>query len=670
MGKTFTIDDKILGKVLTIHYEDGNDVSGIEKLLSERAIGFDTETAKALGFESDPRAGLDPYRSRLRLLQFATEDCHVYIYDNFRISGAVKSALVNLLERELPVKIAYNSKFDVKMVRHHLGVRRMGKLFDPELAYRLIHCGQMPAKAKLGVVVQELLDIALEKELQMSDWSVPELTEDQLIYGARDAYILIPLRERLIEEITALGLQLAAKLDFGSVDPISSLELTGFPIDPEKWIAVDTQMKEKRMDVMEQISAELRESGAVPQQGLFYGAPLGSGRASTSITSPKQIREMLESYGITLPEKVDRHTRKKSKTTGTPWLKPMRNKFKVIPMLLTFRELDKRKTSYGADYPETHCNPVTGRIHADFDPLGTKTARFACNKPNLQQIPQLPEYRACFVAPDGWKFVGGDFSQIELRIAAELSGDRGYIDAFLSGEDFHAKTAEFMFGVKKGDEKFDLMRYFAKRINFGIIYGMGAGKLALQTDLPESKDELREELMAQLRNSRDGIITRVEMRAIEEQVEKTDTAQDYLDRYYETFQTLMSWLKTQGNNAAKYAQIRMESGRLVKFWVNRKERWSIAQAERNGMNTPIQGLAGEILKIALRSVFDEIYKAGLDESIKLTHCVHDEIQLLVKDEYVEFATELLQRCMIKAGEQFLEQVPVKVDIKSDQMWKK
>lgn len=707
MSLHFSIYDKNLNQTFEVHYID-DDTNVFEELEKQKVLGWDTETTYAEGFEDNKEAGLDPYRSRLRLTQFATQDNHVYLFDHFKIPDESNQKIKYILELPCPVKCGHNTKFDVKMSRHHLGVLHMGKIFDTELGFRLTQCGQYnKGRISLAALTLEILGFSLDKELQVSDWSVWDLTEEQIKYGGRDAYVVLPLREEIIKTINALELRYPAKIDFDTIDPIASLEITGFPIDPKRWAEVDVEMRKRRLNILDALSDELRKKGVVKQQGLFSGAPLVSKRAKTgikrntptnSVTSPKQVAHYLEAYGITLPKKKDKKTQTSNKTTSTPWLKPLRNNYKIIPLLLEFRELDKRKTSYGAKYTEKYCNLITARIHSDFDPQGAKTARFTDNKPNLQQIPAIEEYRSCFVAPEGWKFVGGDFSQIELRIAAELSGDTGFIEAFLSGEDFHAKTAELMFGVSPNNPKeYKAKRTYAKRINFGIIYGMGAEKLAMQTDLHESKGTLRLVLLEEAGIIEDAnkwlqekldegfkkwealkLGRELSTPEIEKQVAAIDTAQDYLDKYYETFKRLMFWLKARGKETADNAQIRMATGRLVKFWVNQRDRTSRAQAERNGMNTPIQGLAGEVLKIAMRLFFDEITKANLHEHVKLCHTVHDELQTLVRDLYDEENDSLLtdwtaytlEKCMLEAGQLFLKTVPVKVDLKISQVWEK
>ncbi len=650
MSEIFKITDKTLEKTLVIHYEDGDDLSGIELLMSEKIVGWDTETTWAEGWEDSIRGGLDPYCSRLRLIQLADKNGNVYLFDNFKISSRVRAALRDLLESPLPVKIAYNAKFDIKMARHHLGVRHFGKLFDAEIAFRLTKCGQHIGKSKLSAVAEELLEKELDKELQRSNWS-GDLTQEQLKYAALDAYILIPLRDRLIDAINELGLREAARLDFDTIDPISSMELNGFPMVRERWIKVDTKMRGRRMEVMELIANEFRETGAVKQQGLFAGAPLGSGRSSTSITSPKQIAQYLEAYGITLPTKKDKKTQKESKTTGSPWLAPLKNQFKVIPLLLEFRELDKRKSSYGEEFPNKHIHPITGRIHADYDPQGTTTARYSCNKPNLQNIPRLQEYRSCFAPNKGYVFVGGDFSQIELRVAAEFSGEQGYIDAFLSGHDFHDSTTALMFKLplppfkkdtpprKEWDktpegEEFNKKRSIAKNINFAILYGAGPARVALQSGL-----------------------------SVEE-------AAQHLENYYSTYKDLIAYLESAASSAVNTGQIRLWTGRLIKIWVNKKDRASVGFAQRNGKNYPIQGGSGEILKIAIRMLFDRIYDKGLLDTIRLVNIIHDEIIVECPEEYGEMAQQLLQETMIEAGQVLLKQVPCEVSVGIHDEWKK
>lgn len=650
----------------------------LRELSLEKVVGFDCETTKAIGIEDiDGKAALDPYRNRIRLIQFATET-EAFVIDNFKINDVGRGLIKEFLESEYPIKVGYNLKFDVKQTRHHLGVQHFGRLFCCELAYRLTKCGQEPAHKTLLYVVKEILGIDISKEQQKSDWSVDSLSEEQIYYAGKDAWIVLGLREALIEQIQELKIGKAALIDFNTIDSIAQMELNGFPMDKKRWIKVDTQMRQRRLEVMEELVEKFRNNGAVPQMGLFPGAPIGSSKNSTALSSPKQIAEFLEASGIELPVVKDRHTQKEAKTTSSFWLAPLEKKHEVIPLLLEFRELDKRKSSYGAEYPEKHCHPITGRIHADFDAQGTKTARFSCNKPNLQNIPHIDEYRSCFRPKKGYRFVVADYSQIELRIAGELSSEIKYIEAFKSGKDFHDATTVLIFGLPEPPfpngtkeykkwcaetpegREFTEKRRIAKNINFGILYGIGPGKLAAQANIYANRDQMIDQL------TDEGIA----WNEVVNIADKTQTASDYLDMYYKSFPDLMKWLDEQGKTTAKYAQSRMMTGRLVKFWIDRDQKWSVSQAERNGKNTPIQGLAGEILKIALKLLHDRVYEAGYMREIKLVNCIHDEIVLECKEELTELAKTLLETAMKDAGEQFLKQVPVKVEGKISDCWSK
>jgi DNA polymerase-1 len=209
-------------------------------------------------------------------------------------------------------------------------------------------------------------------------------------------------------------------------------------------------------------------------------------------------------------------------------------------------------------------NPKTGRLHADFRQIGAPTGRFACTNPNIQQVPHAVEYRRCFMGhPAGRQLIIADYSQIELRILAEFSGDQAFTNAFKSGADLHRVTAAQVFGVVE-DQVTKEQRDFAKRLNFGVVYGIGAQRFSLMTGLgqPEAEDVLR--------------------------------------KYFATYRRLDAYLKDSANRAVDEKQARTASGRLVKFNFDPSDRQQISMTQRNGKNAPIQGTSADILKRALR----------------------------------------------------------------------
>src|SRR5204862_6799730 len=184
-----------------------------------------------------------------------------------------------------------------------------------------------------------------------------------------------------------------------------------------------------------------------------------------NLDSQQQVTEALTQMGIPLPD-----------STRNWKLQPLAAEYPVVAKLLDYRTVQKALTSYGQNMIEL-INPVTGRLHADFRQIGARTGRFACTNPNIQQVPHAVEYRRCFMGyPERRRLVIADYSQIELRILAEFSGDQAFIDAFRSGADLHRVTAAQVFNVAQ-DQVSKEQRDFVKRRNFGVVYGIGAQRV-------------------------------------------------------------------------------------------------------------------------------------------------------------------------------------------------
>jgi DNA polymerase-1 len=275
-------------------------------------------------------------------------------------------------------------------------------------------------------------------------------------------------------------------------------------------------------------------------------------------------------------------------------------------------------------------NPKTGRLHADFRQIGAPTGRFSCTNPNIQQVPHAVEYRRCFMGhPATRRLVIADYSQIELRILAEFSGDEAFINAFRSGADLHKVTAAQVFGVS-ADQVTKEQRDFAKRLNFGVVYGIGAQRFSMMTGLGVSD------------------------------------AEDVLRRYFATYKKLDAYLRESANRAVSDKQARTGSGRLVKFNYDPSDRQQISMTQRNGKNAPIQGTSADILKRALRLLSDELRTT----SAKIVNIIHDEIVVEVDEGDAEGVAETVERGMVAAGEEYLGTVPVKVEAQIADEWTK
>ena len=573
-----------------------------DEMKREEFLGFDTETTE-----------LDPYKGELRLVQLSNGK-NTYVTDvrSFSENGGSRTdtdlaPLRDLLSSNRPIKIAHNAKFDSKWVRHHLGCE-IGGIYDTYLASQLIAAGESDRRHGLADVSQFFLGTELDKSEQVSDWSAAELTPSQIEYAARDAAIMVGLREKMHERIVNDDLKEVAQIEFDCVMPIAEMELNGFYLDESRW---REQLAKVRV-AQEKVADELQDmlSAGVAQATLF-------GRAEINLDSQSQVTDALINLGVPVPD-----------TTRAWQLQPLAEKYPVVGKLLEYRAVQKSMTSFVENILE-FIEPKTGRIHADFRQIGAPTGRFSCSNPNLQQIPHEEAYRRCFRAAEGRKLVIADYSQIELRILADFSNDQNFINAFVSGEDFHTTTASQVFGVKPEDVSPD-QRSFAKRLNFGIVYGVGASRFGLMTGLSQSE------------------------------------AENTMRKYFGTFRGLDAYLRDAGQSVIRNRTARTASGRMLRLRFDESDRQQVSSARRYGVNMPIQGTSADILKLALRLLHDSIRGT----SAKLVNIVHDEIIVECDAAEAEATADRLEKAMCAAGEQYVKKVPVKVDAKIADEWAK
>ena len=576
----------------------------IEILTTQPVIGLDTETTE-----------LDPFTSRLRLIQLAAPDrVYIFDFDHLTNGDAARSEelspLRRILEAPRPIKIAHNAKFDAKFIKHNLGVE-LGGLFDTLLASQLVGAGDIEERHGLETVASRYLNESVDKSERLSNWNF-ELSEAQLEYAARDAAVLLPLREKLIERLKSNSLVKCAQLEFECVMPVVDIELAGFYMHKDRWLEQLGIVEKRRIELAEQLQEVLAEESS---QGSFFGGPQ---RDDINLDSHQQLTQALNRLGIPVPD-----------STRNWKLQPLAAQYPIIGTLLEYRTVQKALTSYGENMIEL-INPVTRRLHADFRQIGAPTGRFACTNPNIQQVPHAIEYRRCFSGhPEGRKLVIADYSQIELRILAEFSGDRGFIDAFNSGADLHRVTASQVFNAPL-DQVTKEQRDFAKRLNFGVVYGIGAQRFAMMTGM------------------------------------STPDAENVLRRYFGTYRQLDSYLREAANRAVSERQARTASGRLVRFRYDENDRQQISMTQRNGKNTPIQGTSADILKRALKLLKDELS----DTSARVVNIIHDEVVVEADADEAEGIAKKVERAMVAAAQEYVKTVPVKVETEIADEWVK
>ncbi|HEX2741181.1 MAG TPA: DNA polymerase, partial [Rubrobacter sp.] len=455
------------------------------------------------------------------------------------------------------VTITGNSKFDYQFLHAQHGIS-LSPVFDTMLAAQLLDGGDYSASYALEAIAERYLDEAVDKSERRADWS-GELGEAQLEYAARDATVLLPLRERLAELLEKEGLGRISRIEFGAVSTIAEMELAGVKLDVARWKELEVKVRERRDRAAERLEAFFPPpEGVLPLEGL--GPRL-------NLNSPKQITDAFRSLGIELPDtkvwtllKVDHPAAK---------------------ALLEYRELQKKLGTYLETYPG-FIHPKTGRIHANFLQCRVPTGRLACTNPNIQQIPHEDEFRSCFVAEEGNTLVIADYSQIELRILAEVSDDPAFVTAFQRGDDLHRLTAATMYNVSMEEVTRD-QRTAAKRINFGLMYGRGARSLSAQLGTDEER------------------------------------GRQLIDEYFANYPKVQRFLQRTANRAMRDRTLRTLAGRVRKFGNNpvADDRGAM---RREAMNYPIQGAASDIAKLALIYVREDL--AELDA--RLINTIHDE----------------------------------------------
>lgn len=564
-------------------------------LRSAPVIGFDTETT-----------GLDPHTAKLRLIQLAAPQAS-YVIDCFRFTTEQLKPVLDLLASPNPVKIAHNAKFDAKFLLRHCGARLNG-IFDTYLASLLVSAGDENDRHGLEPVVNRHLDLQLDKAPQLSDWS-RELSEYQIEYAARDAQVLLPLRERLLKKLEEMELLRVAQLEFDCVLSIAALELAGVYLDVARWRELVDRIRVEHDQVAEELHRELGARSS--QMNLFGGAG-----ERINLDSPAQVREALGRIGIEIS-----NTRE--------WtLQKLARQHPVLEKLLKHRHLSKNLSSYGEGMLD-YINPATGRIHADFRQIGTPTGRITTSSPSLQQIPNTSDYRSCFRAPQGRKLITADYSQIEMRILADFARDEALLAAFDSGADLHRMTAAQMFGVPL-DQVTARQRASAKGLNYGLVYGMGA----------------------------EGLAGRIESSVKE--------AEELIERYFIAYSGVARWLNNAAQTAVAEQRARTASGRLWIFHLDPNDREQRGALKRIGKNAPIQGSASDIFKRAM-TLLDQ---ALLNRDAQIVNSIHDEIVVECAEPIAEEVKQIVVKKMIEGAREFLPRVPVGVEAAVSDAWLK
>ena len=406
-------------------------------------LGVDIETAPLPQYRHGPKAGLDPLKACIRLLQVFDPVGRCHVFDCRTVPLDILKPLLESRET-----VAHNAVFEMKHLRH-AGIKPLR-----------MHCSMLMARVESGeplmslakAVERYLPDLPkIDKTLQTSNWSADLLSADQIHYAALDAVLARELWRELQEPIKTTG-QAAAYKRMASVIPVVADQmLAGVPFDSEAHAALLNGWQSEMLPLRETLERDL---GINPDSGT-------------------QLAGWLEKH-------LDKRTLTQWPRTPTGKLKTDEEAFErvAVPGLETlarYKTLAQQISTFGTGY-RGHIHPVTGRLHPEFLIAGTRGGRFSCRSPNVQQAP-AGEFRRLFRAPAGYQLVAADYSQIELRIAAILADDQAMLEAYKAGADLHRRTAAAIAGIAE-EEVTKAQRQLAKACNFGLVYGMGARTLA------------------------------------------------------------------------------------------------------------------------------------------------------------------------------------------------
>jgi len=559
---------------------------------------------KRLAFRSDVSSDDDDDSPALPNLLALSDGKVVYLVAGkvLRASADVLGSLFSGRGTEL---ICHDLKSEICRLQT-MGIEIENRTFDLMLASYLLHAGER--RHSLEAILSFLRGI-------------PTLAKSNETSIARQ-------QERLVVEIsqfTSLAdeffgqlegnelLEIFWEMEVPLADVLVRLERNGVGLD-SKYLLEFSKDLEKKID---SLTAEI----------------YGLAGEEFNLNSPGQLKEVLfDRLGLS-PAGLKKTVSGQTLSTAAAELEKIKDQHEIVGLILDYRELAKLQSTYVEALPPL-VDPKTGRIHADFNQTVTATGRLSSSNPNLQNIPTAgSEYgkkvRDAFVARDGSVLLAADYSQIELRIAAHIADEQTMIDAFRSGEDIHYRTAVEMFGEDKAKES----RRIAKAINFGILYGMGAQRLAASTDLPVVE------------------------------------ARDYIDQYFALHSGIERYIRETKEKLAIDGFVETIFGRKRFFpnfhLLNQRER---AEAERQAVNMPIQGSSADMIKKAMISIdrqLGERYGYSSSSPVQMILQVHDELIFEVRQELVADVTKLVTQEM----ENVIKlKVPIIVDIKIGRYW--
>ena len=555
----------------------------VAKLLNYEEFCFDTETT-----------GFDHFSDRIVGLSLAVEP-HEAWYVSFtpENTATFAEAVRPLFENERTTKIAQNIKFDM-MVLARLGVEVRGRKIDTMIVHYLL---DPEARHNMDFLAERYLNYSPIRIETLIGKGTRQLTMDQVNiesvkeYAAEDADITLQIKQALWPELEKQGLvELYSTIEEPMIEVLAAMELEGVKVDTQQLADYAVELNAE----LAKLEAEIRELADEP---------------TLNINSARQLGEVLfAKLRITDKPKM---TKTRQFSTEEEYLQGFAGKHRIVDLILRYRGVKKLISTYVEALPQL-VNSVTGHIHTSFNQAVTATGRLSSTNPNLQNIPVRDDMgrriRKAFVPSDEQHLLlSADYSQVELRLMAHLSGDSSLIEAFQQGEDIHAATAAKLFHKEIAEVTSDERRK-AKTANFGIIYGISAFGLAQRLDIPRKE------------------------------------AKELIDGYFESYPKVKEYMERAVADAREKGYVTTAFGRRrILRDIDSRNAVARGVAERNAINAPIQGSAADIMKLAMVEIYRRFRAEGIRSKMILQ--VHDEVIVDMLREEQEAVIRIVREAM-------------------------
>ena len=518
---------------------------------------------------------------------YLSDGIAVFDGQNAFYTNEVTNELLKNIFESSALKIGFEEKETYLKLKRQ-GIEPKNMMFDLSIASYVLN----PSKDsyKLNDMILEELGVMVDeeqKEEQIMLSGFEQRTKDNKEQSAKYARYIYMCKNKLTDKLKEKEqYKLFNEIEMPLVRVLAEMEYKGVLVDKK-------MLEEYSLSLGKKVDALVKEICDLAGEDF-------------NVNSTKQL-------GVILFEKLGLPVIKKTKSgysTDVDALEKLKNEHSIIEKILEYRTLSKLKATY-VDGMLPLINGETKRIHANFKQTVTATGRISCTDPNLQNIPIRTELgrelRKIFIAPEGCSFIDADYSQIELRVLAHISGDETMIEAFKNGEDIHAITASQVFGVPL-EEVTKQMRSEAKAVNFGIVYGISDFGLASNIGINRKKAKI------------------------------------YIEKYFEKYPNIKKYMDSEKEKCKELGYVETLWGRRRYVPEIKSNNFNVRQfGERVAMNAPIQGTAADIIKIAMVNVFDELKKNNLKSKLILQ--VHDELVIEAPDDEVETAKEILVNCM-------------------------